>query len=90
MIAKCRSHLRHYINPGNSVKSEISAPMVNSDQEHILQAEWALKSKRKVKRFSSDMREWVKAHFVNGEQTGKKLLGEEMNRLQRTSFPVDE
>ena len=70
--------------------SAISAPMVNSDQEHKLQAGWALKSKHEVKRFSSDMRVWVKAHFINGERIGKKLLGEEMNRLQRTSFPVDE
>ena len=51
---------------------------------------WALKQQREVKRFSLEMREWVKAHFMNGERTGKKVTGDELNKLQRAEFAVSE
>ena len=70
--------------------SSITVVESSINELSALPAGWALKQKREVKRFGSEMREWVKAHFINGERTGKKVTGEDLNRLQRTEFTVDE
>lgn len=70
--------------------SSITVVESSINELSALPAGWALKQKREVKRFGSEMCEWVKAHFINGERTGKKVTGEDLNRLQRTEFTVDE
>ena len=49
---------------------------------------WALKSRKPAKRFTPAMLNWVKAYFMSGEHTGKKVTGEELSKLQRVA--VDE
>ena len=47
---------------------------------------WALKTRKQTKRFSMNMLNWVKAYFVSGENTGKKVTGEELSDLQRVAL----
>ena len=64
----------------------------------VLPMGFALKARKPKKRFSKPMLNWVKEYFLSGEMTGKKVTGEELNRLQRVAvdekgekmFPISE
>ena len=56
----------------------------------VLPKGWAQKKRKEAKRCSKEMMNWVVAHFLKGERSGKKVNGEELAKLQRLYFEINE
>ena len=76
---------------GESARDISSQPSTSTQHratENVMPMGWALKERKPTKRITKPMLAWVKGYFLSGEMTGKKVTGEELNRLQRVA--VDE
>ena len=73
-----------------NLSSQEASTTTQQQSTEILPMGWALKERKPIKRFSAPMLNWVKGYFLSGEMDGKKVTGDELNRLQRVALDENE